>query len=70
MHYGRCCTRCRVDHRTKRAAMGHLKDMGGRPKRRAPSRRKKTGFAAMSSKKRRAIARKGGRASARARGYR
>lgn len=71
MHYGTCCARCRVDHRTKRAAVAHQRAMGVRTAAKHRRRRKaKTGFAAMSMKKRRSIARKGGRASARARGYR
>ena len=64
-----CCARCDVMHHSYAAAEAHKKSMG-HGSRRAHHRRKATGFAAMSMKKRRAIARKGGRASARARGYR
>lgn len=65
-----CCKRCDRMHHTYAAAEKHKRSMMG-GKRSAPKRRRaKTGFAAMSMKKRRAIARKGGRASARSRGYR
>ena len=64
-----CCKHCHIMHHTYAAAEKHKRSMGGA--RHAPKRRgAKTGFAAMSMKKRRAIARKGGRASARSRGYR
>lgn len=64
-----CCKGCKIMHRTYAGAMAHKAEMRG--SRSAPRRRKrKGGFAAMSMKKRRSIARKGGRASARARGYR
>lgn len=66
----RCCSKCKTMHRTYASAQRHKAEMGG-SRRSAPKRRKaKTGFAAMSVTKRKKIARKGGRASARARGYR
>lgn len=67
----RCCAKCDTMHRTYASAQRHKAEMGGsasRPKRRK-ARKRNTGFAAMSKKRRVAAARKGGRASARARGY-
>jgi len=60
-----CCKRCDVMHHSYASAEKHKRSMGH-----SSRRRKRTGFAAMSATKRRKIARKGGRASARARGYR
>ena len=68
-----CCSRCNIMHRTYAGAQAHKAALGGHMRastKSAHRRRHKTGFAAMSATKRRKIARKGGRASARARGYR
>jgi len=73
-----CCKFCDTMHRTYRGAEAHKRELIGelaqrrykRITRDHAKRAKPTGFAAMPMKKRVAIARKGGRASARARGYR
>jgi hypothetical protein len=74
--YPRHCGKgCHTMHRTYAAAAAHKAEMGGSfvrgPSGRSRWRRKgaKIGFAAMSKKRRSSIARKGGRASAKARGY-
>ena len=68
-----CCKKCHIMHRTYHGAMAHKKELMGHSAPRHHKRRHRshhTGFAAMPAKKRRAAARKGGIASARARGYR
>jgi hypothetical protein len=71
-----CCKKCNTMHRTYASAQRHKAEIGSAVRMHTNRRRRKTrlgihanGFGAMPKKKRVAIARKGGLASARARGY-
>lgn len=68
-----CCSKCNIMHRTYAGAEAHKAEIHAHHRMKRRTTRKGVragGFGAMPKKKRIAIARKGGRASARARGYR